>query len=126
MPLNTNEIIKTSQELHAAQERVRELETKLQALVMPLGRVPIGPNGEASTQLGGLLATDKHLSHLSTGDRIKVYLESEPKKDFRFQEIHSFVEGSQNYIRSLLAKMIKGKIIESRGWGLYGAISDPN
>ena len=120
MPFNTDEIIKVSRELQQAQERVRALETRLQGLVLS-GPVPIGPNGETSTQLGNLLSDDKHLANLSTAERIVMFLESEPRKDFTFREVYGFIQGKENYIRALLAKLTKEKLIASRGWGLYGS-----
>jgi hypothetical protein len=117
MSLNTNEIIKTTQELQAAQEVVRALEEKLRGLVMEPERLNSGIN--KSSKLSVVLGLNQSL-----GDRVKAFLCEKPEKDFTFQEILGFVGGNEPYLRSLLSRMMKDKTIETRGWGLYGAISE--
>jgi hypothetical protein len=110
MSYDADKLIKLGNELLDAKLRVQEIEAQINALVTG-GKVPLSnlahPQGRRSTP-----------------DKVTALLNAEPDKTFSFSEIFGAIGGNEAYMRSLVARMIKEKKIESRGWGRYGAIRE--
>jgi hypothetical protein len=115
MSLDVESIIQVANELKEAQERVRFLERKLGDLT----------NTARGNALTGGPPTMSSLSELvaiaSLPDKVIKFLDGNPDRIFSFGEIHEFVGGAENYLRSTLARLIKEERIASRGWGKYGS-----
>jgi hypothetical protein len=106
MSYDADKLIKLGNELLDAKLRVQTIEAQINALVTG-GKVPL-------SSLGG--------GERSTPDKVTALLNADPDKTFSFGDIFGAISGNEAYMRSLVARMIKEKKIESRGWGKYGAI----
>lgn len=106
MSFDLDSVIKVTNELKEARERVRQLEDKLRNIVADRGVVPL-------SSLAG---------HPSTPEKLVNLLNADPDKTFDFAGIFEEIGGNEAYIRSLIARLTKEKKIESRGWGKYGAV----
>jgi hypothetical protein len=106
MSFDLDSVIKVTNELKEARERVRQLEDKLRNIVADRGM--------------GTLA-DMAGRHPSTPEKLISLLNTDPNKTFDFAGIFEEIGGNEAYIRSLIARLTKDKKIESRGWGKYGA-----
>jgi hypothetical protein len=106
MSFDLDSVIKVTNELKEARERVAQLENKLRNIVADRGAmVPL-------SSLAGNASTPEKLVNL---------LNANPDRTFDFSDIFKELGGTEAYMRSVIARMVKEKRIESRGWGKYGA-----
>jgi hypothetical protein len=119
MSLDVETIIQVANELKEAQERVKFLEGKLRVLTGGDGNALAYKQGviDASV-LTGIMGPDDS----SLPEKIITLLDVNPTWNFSFGDIFKVVGGTESYLRSTLARLIKEERIASKGWGKYGSI----